>query len=325
MKKIELRNIHLRTGDRAGDIASLDFKGCAIFKDKFTKVRGEILEQSMAIIAELDHFFDTLNIQVHASKPGEDFMDKWELFRESLHKLPEFKPSTKNLRRDVHTVINKRNKYVHADLGFTNNQPEIKYKKEGKIVTEPIDAEILDKDMEFFEKVKGDLRSLNISKYRADEIYKETMPFTIIKWILAMEIALTILFLYLFVSQLPEGLSWFYLGMFLLFAMVTALIANFRALNISITSRSITVAYGRIRYSVPWDRIDDCYSDKGSGIRYGGWGIRMARVKGKWLLVYAVTNCPRVILDLNKDRFGRFIFSTRHPEEVVNIVKGQVR
>ncbi len=163
MKKIELRNIHLKTGERAGDIASLDFKSCAIFKDKFTKVRGEILEQSMAIIAELDHFFDTLNKQVPASKPGEEFMDKWKLFREALHRLPKFKSSTKKLRKDVHEVIDQRNKYAHADLGFTNNRPEIKYKKEGAIITELIDDEILDKDLEFFETVKGDLRSLNIS------------------------------------------------------------------------------------------------------------------------------------------------------------------
>ena len=153
----------MKTGNRLGDIASLDIKQCAIFKAKYNKLRGEILEQSMAIIAELDHFFDTLNIQVLASKLGEDFMDKWKLFRESLHKLPKFKSTTKNLRRDVHTAVNKRDKYVHADLGFTNNKPEIKYKKWDKIVTEPIDDEILEKDTEFFEKVKKDLRSLNIS------------------------------------------------------------------------------------------------------------------------------------------------------------------
>ena len=58
MKKVfDLRNIHLKTGGREGDSVRLDFKSCTIFKDKFTKVRGEILEQSMAIIAELDHFF----------------------------------------------------------------------------------------------------------------------------------------------------------------------------------------------------------------------------------------------------------------------------
>ena len=167
-----MRNIRLKTGDKVGDSVSLDVKSCTIFKDKFTKVRGEILEQSMAIIAELDHFFNTQNIQVPASKPGEDFMDKWKLFRKSLHALPKFKSSTKNLRKDVHDVINLRDKYAHADLGFTNNQPEIKYKKEGKIVTEPIDDEILDKDLEFFEKVKWDLRSLNtsIQKYKKGEV-----------------------------------------------------------------------------------------------------------------------------------------------------------
>ena len=159
-ESFELRNIHLKT---VGKNLVVNGKALAIFKDRFTKVRGEILEQSMAIIAELDHFFNTLNIQVPSSKSGEDFMDKWELFRRSLHGLPEFKSSTKKLRRDVHEVIEKRNKYVHADLGFTNNQPEIKYKKEGEIVTEPIDDEILAKDSRFFEKVKWDLRSLNIS------------------------------------------------------------------------------------------------------------------------------------------------------------------
>ncbi len=158
-----------------------------------------------------------------------------------------------------------------------------------------------------------------------DEIYKETIPLTLIKWILAMEIGLTILFLSLFISQLPAGLSWLYLGMFLLFLGVTALIANFRKLNISITSQSITVAYGRIKYSIPWDRIDDCYLDKNLGIRYGGWGIRMAKVKGKWLLVYNVIGSPRVILELKSGRFGKFIFSSRHPEEVLNIIKQQIR
>ena len=153
----------MKTGDRAGDSISLDFKSCAIFKDKFTKVRGEILEQSMAIIAELDHFFDTLDIQKPDSEPGQGFMDKWTLFKQTLHGLPEFKSSTKGLRGDLHKAIGIRDKYAHADLGFTNNQPEIKYKKEGKIITEPIDDEILDKDLEFFEKVKWVLRSLNIS------------------------------------------------------------------------------------------------------------------------------------------------------------------
>ncbi len=98
-------------------------------------------------------------------------MNKWKLFRKSLHKIPKFKSSTKELRREVHEVIEKRDKYAHADLGFTNNIPEIKYKKEGKLVTDQINEKILAKDLKFFEKVKEDLRSLNISiqKYKNRE------------------------------------------------------------------------------------------------------------------------------------------------------------
>jgi hypothetical protein len=173
LKKVsELRNIHLKTGDKVGDSVSLDFKSCIAFKDKFTEVRGEILEQSMAIIAELDHFLDTLNIQKPDSKPGEGFMDKWKLFRKSLLERPELKSATKEIRRNVHKAIGIRDKYAHADLGFTNNQPEIKYEKredgEIRIVVEPIDDEILHKDLKFLESVKDALRSLNLSlrKYK---------------------------------------------------------------------------------------------------------------------------------------------------------------
>jgi len=158
----------------------------------------------------------------------------------------------------------------------------------------------------------------------ADEIYQETVPFALMKWILAMEIGLTILFLSLFVSQLPAGLSWLYLGMFLLFLGVTVLIANFRKFNISISSQSITVAYSRIKYFIPWGNVENCYLDRNLGIRYGGWGIRMTKVKGKWLLVYNVIGSPRVILELKSGRFGQFAFSTKHPDEVLNIVKQQI-
>ena len=160
---------------------------------------------------------------------------------------------------------------------------------------------------------------------QADEIYQEAVPFTIIKWILAMEIATTIFFLCLFISQIPAGLSWLYLGMFLLFLVSTALIANFIKLTISVTPESITVAYGRIKYSIPWSRIESAYLDKNLGIFYGGWGIRMAKVKGEWLLVYNVIGSPRVILKLNGGRFGQFVFSTKHPDEVLNIVEQQIR
>ncbi|MCJ2564142.1 MAG: hypothetical protein LN417_08665 [Candidatus Thermoplasmatota archaeon] len=168
MKKvIELRNITLRTKAKKGDSVSLDFEACASFKDEFTEVRGEILEQSMAIIAELNHFFETLDIQEPDSEPGQGFMDKWKLFRQTLHKLPEFESATKETRKKVHESIGIRDKYAHADLGFTNNQPEIKYEKReagrARIVVEPINEKTRHRDLHFLEDAKDDLRSLNLS------------------------------------------------------------------------------------------------------------------------------------------------------------------
>tara|TARA_B100001971_G_scaffold202760_1_gene216888 strand:+ start:185 stop:697 length:513 start_codon:yes stop_codon:yes gene_type:complete len=168
-------------------------------------------------------------------------------------------------------------------------------------------------------------------KMQSYEIYKETIPFVLVKWILAIEIATTILFLCLFIYQLtssPVGdrpaPDLFYFGMFLLFAGSSALIANFRKLNISITSQSIIVAYGRIKYSIPWDRIEDCSVGKDSGTRYGGWGIRLTKAEGATLLVYNVIGSPMVVLELKRGRFGKFIFSSRHPEEVLNIIKQHI-
>lgn len=169
----------MKTSGKAGDIISVDFNSCAIFKDRFTKVRGKILDQSMAVSSELDLFFDTLDVQKPDSKPGEGCMDKWKLFRKTLHKLPEFKAATKKLRKDVHEAIGLRDKYAHADLGFTNNQPEIEYEKREnnniETVVEPINDEVLDKDLEFFEKVKVDLRRLNLTiiKYKKRQSEKK--------------------------------------------------------------------------------------------------------------------------------------------------------
>lgn len=166
MKKgFELRNIRLEAAKK-GESSTLDVRFALNFKNKFTKLRGEILEQSMAIISELNHFFDILDVEKPVSKHGEGYMDMWKLFRSTIHSsLLEYKSSTKDLRKNLHKAINIRDKYAHGDLGFINNQPNIKYKK-GKTsepVVESIDDEILERDLNLLENVKEDLRSLNLS------------------------------------------------------------------------------------------------------------------------------------------------------------------
>ena len=120
---------------------------------------------------------------------------------------------------------------------------------------------------------------------------------------------------------IPSVPNWLFLLMFLLFLGVTI---NFSRLVIRITSKSMVVGYGVFKQDISWQNIKDCYLDKTSTIRYGGWGIRIGRVKGKWRLVYNVMGGPRVVLSLKKGRFREFVFSTKSPEHVMRVIKQQI-
>jgi hypothetical protein len=163
-----------------------------------------------------------------------------------------------------------------------------------------------------------------------DEIHNESIPFPLVRVLVMAQVALAAAFLFLFIYQLISGLignspapNWFYLLMMVIFAAVAALLTNFTKLNISMTAGAITVGYGRFRYTIPWQRIEGCHQDKKSGIAYGDWGIRMAKAGGKSILVYNVIRAPRVILELKEGRFSQFAFSTRHPEDAINVIQQQ--
>ncbi|MGC9443319.1 MAG: hypothetical protein ACP5E9_00060 [Candidatus Methanospirareceae archaeon] len=116
----------------------------------------------------------------------------------------------------------------------------------------------------------------------------------------------------------PNG---FYILMALLFF---ALAITFSTLRITLSPRSIVVRFGRIKRTIPWDLIERCYMDKVTNLRYGGWGIRIGRVGGKWRLVFTIIGAPRVVLTLKRGRFKEFVFSTRRPDEMVRIIRQRI-
>ena len=166
---------------------------------------------------------------------------------------------------------------------------------------------------------------------QADSIYEETVPFPLIRVVLAILTIFTLLMLFLLVYQLiigPLGSkpapSWFYLVMFLFLAVITVFITNFTKLSIKITSQAINISFGMIKQTILWGGIEDCYLDEAAPLSYGGWGIRIAKVKGKWRRVYNVVGYSGVVLSLNKGRFREFVFSTNNPQEVLGIVGRQI-
>ncbi len=155
-------------------------------------------------------------------------------------------------------------------------------------------------------------------------LYRERI---IAKWLLSIFVALTSLMLFFLLYQIfigPLGddpaSSWFYLLMFLIFF---ALGVNFYGISIKITHQYISVSYGLIKKVYQFDNIEAIRVDNTPAIKYGGAGIRIAKVKGKRTLVFNVIGGPRVVLALNEGRFQEFVFSTRNPDRVIETIKNQ--
>ena len=147
------------------------------------------------------------------------------------------------------------------------------------------------------------------------------------KWMMAIIAPVTVimgfLFFYFVLASLgdpdPEltWLRWFFLLMFLFFLGITI---NFSRLIIRIGPKGISVGYGIIKYTIPWENIEGCFLDEFSAVRYGGAGIRMTKVEWKWILVFSVIGGSRVVVSLRKGRFKEIVFSTEHPQDVMKII-----
>lgn len=165
----------------------------------------------------------------------------------------------------------------------------------------------------------------------ADEIYREAIPFPLTKVILGILSVFTALMLFLLIYQLAFGPvgnrpapDWFYLLMFFFLGGITVLVSNFREMTTRITSQSITVGFGWLKKTIPWSSVEDCYPDDTSALSYGGWGIRVARVKGNWRRAYSVIGCSGVVLKLKEGRLREFVFSTEDPEGILRIAGQQI-
>ena len=163
---------------------------------------------------------------------------------------------------------------------------------------------------------------------RGDEIYHEEVPFTIIKYLAFVEAALAAVFLVLFFTQTSGGAigespapDWVFLMLFALFAGIAALLFSIRKMNIGITPQAVHIYFGIFSRTIPFESIESIHADSGPGIKYGGWGVRVFRDKKGWVLAYNAFGRSRVVLGLRRGRYGRFVFSTRNPDEIISIVE----
>lgn len=166
-------------------------------------------------------------------------------------------------------------------------------------------------------------------KTEMDNIYEEKI---FSKWttIILVGTFLFVLFLSVFlilIEPIKEPIQAVVLFVLLfVLLLLLAVMINFCTLSIKMTPKFIIVSYGIFKNKILWENIEDCYSDNASAIRhYGGWGIRIGRVSGKWRKVYNTIGEPRVVLLLKRGKFFKeFVFSTKNPGEVMKITKERI-
>ena len=165
-----------------------------------------------------------------------------------------------------------------------------------------------------------------------DEIYSEVTPFNIVKYIAFVEGGLGLVFLILYMMQITGNLgigdelpSFFLLIMAAVMFAVAALLFSLTKLRLGITTDVVRASFGFIKFKVPFSNVNDVYIDEKTSLKYGGWGVRATKAKEGWLFAYTSIGYKRVVLELKEHKYKRFIFSTAHPEEVVNVIKQQLQ
>lgn len=118
---------------------------------------------------------------------------------------------------------------------------------------------------------------------------------------------------YLFLTFFPLGIIFIFLTV------------NFRKLDIAVTDEALEVGWMYPKKVIPWSEIETAKTDKESGLIVLGFGIRMTRYDGKWVLVYNVIFAKRAIVYLKSGKMQIFVFSTKQPDRVVELINANLK
>ena len=165
-----------------------------------------------------------------------------------------------------------------------------------------------------------------------DIIYQERVPFPFVRRVVAVYAALIVAFsityCYLRLNDLlgerPAPL-WLFLAVVAAMILVTLTLANLATLSIKMTGEYAIVAFGIFRRKIRWENISKCDLDRAGSVHYfGNWGVGLGLVGGHLRRMLTVPGSPRVVLELKKGKVSEFAFSTRNPDAVREVVKGQI-
>jgi hypothetical protein len=143
----------------------------------------------------------------------------------------------------------------------------------------------------------------------------------------ALFVVLSVLFLGLFAWRLrisgADALSIVLQGLLVFFLFYSI---NYRNLVVRITNESLELKFGIFSWTVSLDNVEDCYVDDVPLARIGGAGIHFTSIRGRYRVMFNFLEYPRLVIALKK-KIGLVrddVFSTRHPVEVGQIIRGAI-
>ena len=163
-------------------------------------------------------------------------------------------------------------------------------------------------------------------------IYQERIPFPFVRRVVtvyaALILAFSITYFYLrlkgLLGEYPAPL-WLFLSVLSAMVAVTLTLANLATLSIKMTEEYAIVAFGIFCRKVRWENVRKCDLDRASSLRYfGNWGVGVGLVGSHLRRMLTVTGCPRVVLELKKSKFSEFVFSTKNPDVVMDVIRQHI-
>lgn len=117
------------------------------------------------------------------------------------------------------------------------------------------------------------------------------------------------------------ALFWLLSGVFAFYT------ANYRALRIRLTSKSLALKFGVFTWNIPLENIDDCRPDELPPLlRYGGAGIHGFFAERRYRLSFNFLEHPRLVIRLKRP-LGPILdvsFSTRQPDILLARLSGLI-
>ena len=142
---------------------------------------------------------------------------------------------------------------------------------------------------------------------------------------LALFASLMIFFLILLVWRIstdgPDILGAAFLLFFIFFLFYSV---NYRTLIIRLTPDALKLKFGIFTWTIPLDNIGEVsHDDLPLLMRYGGAGIHFMMIRRRYRASFNFLEHPRVVITLYKKAgiVRDVSFSTRHPDEVIRLLK----